>query len=302
MNLTQLMMTPQNIEQLARQFDLTQGQAQEAMAALLPAFSAGLKRNAQTSQQAAQFVEALASGRHARFAEDPAEATTRAGIAEGNGILSHIFRSPDVRRQVASYAAANSGIGQAVLKQMLPVIASMVMGALFKGATGGRSGGNLGKTLGQAAGGGILGTLIEGLAGGLIAGGKQAMPTGRGSSGGLGLEDLLGSVLGGGAATRRKRPSTTSRTRSAPRSGSGSGGLEDLLGDIFAPRPRAARPRSTKPAGQAMPPARQPRAPRRPRGEGGLGSIFGDMLEPGPSTDATYQRKTRTVIDDLLGN
>ena len=56
-------------------------------------------------------------------------------MAEGNGILGHLFGSKDLSRAVASQAAQATGIGQQVLQQMLPVIASMIMGGLFKQST-----------------------------------------------------------------------------------------------------------------------------------------------------------------------
>ena len=73
-------------------------------------------------------------------------------IADGNGILGHIFGSKDVSRQVASQVASQTGIGEGVLKAMLPVVAAMMMGALSKrmsqpaavGADTGLGGGLLG--------------------------------------------------------------------------------------------------------------------------------------------------------------
>ena len=56
-------------------------------------------------------------------------------MAEGNGILGHLFGSKELSRAVAAQAAQATGIGQEMLKQMLPVIASMIMGGLFKQST-----------------------------------------------------------------------------------------------------------------------------------------------------------------------
>ena len=49
--------------------------------------------------------------------------------------FGHLFGSKDLSRAVASQAAQATGIGQQVLQQMLPVIASMIMGGLFKQST-----------------------------------------------------------------------------------------------------------------------------------------------------------------------
>ena len=140
----------QAVELMARQYNLSQQQAQLAMEALMPAFSQGLKRNASDPYGVAGFLQALSTGQHARYYEDASRAFSPEGMAEGNGILGHLFGSKELSRAVAAQAAQATGIGQQVLQQMLPVIASMVMGGLFKQSTnqmpgaqaGGLGGGN----------------------------------------------------------------------------------------------------------------------------------------------------------------
>ncbi len=77
---------------------------------------------------------------------------------DGNGILGHILGSKDVSRQVAAEASAKTGISDSVLKQMLPAVAALAMGALSKNASSSASAPSaLG--LGAGSGGGILGML-----------------------------------------------------------------------------------------------------------------------------------------------
>ncbi len=57
------------MELLARQFNLSQQQAQLAVEALLPAFSQGLKRNAANPADLGGFLNAMASGNHAKYFE-----------------------------------------------------------------------------------------------------------------------------------------------------------------------------------------------------------------------------------------
>ena len=80
-------------------------------------------------------MTAMASGQHAKYFEDAARAFSPQGVDEGNGILGHLFGSKDLSRAVASQAAQATGLSQQVLQQMLPAIASMVMGGLFKQTT-----------------------------------------------------------------------------------------------------------------------------------------------------------------------
>ncbi|MDH6230295.1 hypothetical protein M2281_000867 [Mesorhizobium soli] len=124
------------MEALARQFNLSMQQTQAAVEALLPAFSQGLKQNTSDPYGVGAFLQAMTSGQHAKYFDDPSHAFTPAGMAEGNGILGHLFGSKDLSKAVAANAAAASGVSQEVLKQMLPVIASMLMGGLFRQSTG----------------------------------------------------------------------------------------------------------------------------------------------------------------------
>jgi hypothetical protein len=134
-----MFMNAQNGEALSKmagQFGLTQKQTEEALAALMPAFSTGLKRNAADPMGVGSFLQALAGGSHAKYFEDMTKAFSPAGIDEGNGILGHLFGSKDVSRAVAAQAAQATGMGQEIFKQMLPVIASTMMGGLYKQSTG----------------------------------------------------------------------------------------------------------------------------------------------------------------------
>ena len=135
LSLYDMMMQAQNgnaAEVMARQFGLAQEQATKAVAALMPAFSEGFKRNASNPYDMAAFMKALTTGDHAKYFEDMGKAFTPQGLAEGNGILGHLFGNKDVSRAIAAQAAQMTGIGQEIYKQMLPVMASALMGGLFK--------------------------------------------------------------------------------------------------------------------------------------------------------------------------
>ena len=135
LSLYDMMMQAQNgnaVETMARQFGLAQEQATKAVAALMPAFSEGFKRNANNPYDLAAFMTALTTGEHAKYFEDMSKAFTPQGLAEGNGILGHIFGNKDVSRAIAAQAAQVTGIGQEIYKQMLPAMASTLMGGIFK--------------------------------------------------------------------------------------------------------------------------------------------------------------------------
>ncbi|MDM9623836.1 DUF937 domain-containing protein [Rhizobium sp. S96] len=134
-----MMMQAQNgaaMDAVSRQFNLAQEQATKAMAALMPAFSAGLKRSTSNPYDFMGLMQAVASGNYARYFEDMSRAFTPQGISDGNNILAQLFGSKEVSRAVAAQAAQMTGIGQEIYKQMLPVMAGTLMGGLFKQSMG----------------------------------------------------------------------------------------------------------------------------------------------------------------------
>lgn len=134
-----MMLRAQNgtaMESMASQFNLAQEQVTKAMAALMPAFSSGFKRNTANPYDFSSLIGAMASGGYAKYFEDMSKAFTPQGIADGNQVLEKLFGSKDVSRAIAAQAAQFTGVGQEVLKQMLPVMADAIMGGLFKQTTG----------------------------------------------------------------------------------------------------------------------------------------------------------------------
>lgn len=300
------------VDRIADQYGLSRDETVRAIEALVPAFSAGLQRNTRDVGGQASLLQALGSGRHPRYVENPDLAFGDEGLSEGRGILGHVFGNRDVSRGVAAQAAARTGLSEGLLKKLLPALAPIILGALVKGLTGrsggrsgGGSGGSLGSAIGDAAGGGLLGSILGSLADGFLSGGGSAMggrtrraPTGqrrrtrRTAERGGGLEDLIGDVLGGalggslggglggGSANRRVEP-TTPRRRETPRR---QRRTRDPLDEFFADRP-----------------TRQRRVPQGRQGGRGNDNIFGDAIAPGGRTDRSYQREVGSVFDQLLG-
>jgi hypothetical protein len=202
MNLFEMMQAAQGgnaMNNLANQFNLTPGQTQNAVEALLPALSIGLQRQTQSPDLFSSLAGMMMNGQHAAAFDADGDGIPDHLQQGGNDVLTQLFGSKQVTRAVAAQAEAASGVGAAILKQMLPVIASMVMGGLFKSAS------NQGL-------GGILGQL----AGGMMGGGQQQNNMQAGNNP---LGDLLGGLLGGSAAGRTQ--------------GGGMGGMPGGLGDII---------------------------------------------------------------------
>ncbi|MGI9511873.1 MAG: DUF937 domain-containing protein [Anderseniella sp.] len=223
MNIVEIIARSHNghgLDVLGRQFGLSREQTLAAVAELAPMVTSGVRRNTREPDGMVSLFEALSGGRHERYLEDDAAVEYDRVKNDGNAILGHLFGRKEVSREVAMQAAGTTGIGSAILKKMLPIIASMVMGAIFKRMTGGASAPAPRGGSGGSQGGG-LGDII----GDILGGGRKPQP--RGGQGG-GLEDILGDILGGGSS-RRRSPAPQPQQR-APSPG---GGLDDLLRDIL---------------------------------------------------------------------
>ena len=137
MNLLQAILNAQGggtVKQLAQNFGLGEDQTVSALSNLIPALSQGLMRNTSSSDGLQGLLSALGSGNHQRYIDDPSTLDQQDTVQDGNGILGHLLGSKDVSRQVARQASAQTGVGEDILKKMLPVVATMVMGSLSKQA------------------------------------------------------------------------------------------------------------------------------------------------------------------------
>ena len=228
---------------LGREFNLTPEQTQSAVAALLPAISAGLKQSTSSVDGLGNLFALMGQQKDLPALYDDAKmALSPDGLAAGNLALSVIFGSPEVREGVVDQAQKFSGVSSSILEKLLPALAGIVVSGLM------RSGSSVSTPLGAQAAlspfgaGGGLGDILGQVFGRVLTGSGS----GPSSSGGAGpLGDILGQVFGrtsGGSAPQ------------SPSSG-GAGEIGDILGQISerVDRDRGARPRGLLlrlPAGQ----------------------------------------------------
>lgn len=140
------------VKQLSKQFNLGEGQIAEVLEQVVPALGGGMQRNAQQSGGLDSLLGALQKGNHADYLDNPAKLADSSAQAEGNGILGHLLGSKDVSRALAGKASANTGVSDGIIKQMLPMVASLAMGAVGKqqqAAPQASSSGGLGDLLGN---------------------------------------------------------------------------------------------------------------------------------------------------------
>ena len=161
----------ESIGQLAGAVGLGSKDTSSVVAALAPALMRGLQKNTTSDDGLAGLRQALETGGHDRYIDDPSLMGSDDTRSDGNNILGHIFGSKDVSRNVAAAAAKETGVDASLIKKALPLLASLAMGAMAKKSSGGR---DLGPSV-QSGGLGPLGDLIG------LGGGSKS-----------GLDDILG--------------------------------------------------------------------------------------------------------------
>jgi hypothetical protein len=120
------------IAAMAAKVGITPEQAESAVAALVPAVTGGMAKQAQAGN--GSLVDQLA-GMAAAYT---GSAAGDGAVAQGNEILGNIFGSKDVSRAVAAQAAGKTGIDAGALAALLPMVATMAASAL--GGCAGRCG------------------------------------------------------------------------------------------------------------------------------------------------------------------
>ncbi|TGS09535.1 DUF937 domain-containing protein [Mesorhizobium sp. M2E.F.Ca.ET.209.01.1.1] len=283
------------MQALAQQYGLSMQQTQAAVQALLPAFSQGLQRNTADPYGMGAFMTAMASGQHVKYFEDATRAFSPQGIDEGNGILGHLFGSKDLSRAVANQAAQATGLSQQVLQQMLPAMASMMMGGLFKQTNNQLTGGQM-----QAFGGSgnPLGEIIEQMMrqGGLAPAPQTRQAPAPNPYGENPLGKVLQDMFGGGAQSQGQPQQTQSPYGDNPlgkifeemlRQGGGGFGVP---GGQPAPQPQQRQPQQSAPQPQTNPSGR----PRNP-----FDDIFGKMFETGAQQRDEYEKSVGTIFDQF---
>jgi hypothetical protein len=285
------------MNQLAAQFGLSPEQVQAATEALLPAFSIGLKRHTADPMGMGGFLSALASGQHGKYFENMGQAFNPAGMQDGNAILGHLFGSKDVSRAVAAQAAQATGIGQEILKQMLPVLATTLMGGMFK-----QSSGTL-NAAGMGADGNIFGKVIEEMM--RQSGGQRQAPQEEAAPADPMADNPLGKILqdmfGGGQAAPQQQQNPMgdnplgqileqltkgAQGRGIPQGGQnpmGDNPLGQILEGMFGGQARQAEPEQQT--------RRQPSNP--------MGDALNDMFKTGRQTQETYQKGLESIFDQM---
>ncbi len=199
------------IGEIAKQLGVSEADASVAVAAALPSLVKGLEANAQDPAGAASLLSALSSKDDSLLAGG----INLGGVdvEDGAKIVSHIFGKNTDKVATKLGGIGDGALSSDLMKKLMAILAPIVLAWVVKNVLGkATSGGGLGDILGQVVTG-ALGGAGESTTSGKSKStkSKKAEPAGGGlgdilgsvlggssSSGGLGLDGLLGGLLGGG--------------------------------------------------------------------------------------------------------
>lgn len=123
-------------DNLARAYGMSPQQLRAMTAALTPAFAQAFQRQAATDEGARRFADLFQTESYARAFEAQAAALDPSARGAGEDALGAFFGSKDVSRAVAAQASAASGVQAQIIRQVLPILASILMGGFMKAAQG----------------------------------------------------------------------------------------------------------------------------------------------------------------------
>lgn len=118
----------------------------------------GIQHGTSSDDGLSSFRDALQSGNHGRYIDDPSVLRTKDAHQDGMDILSHIFGDHKVNRNVAANASNHTGIDTSIIENALPMVASLIMAAMSKHSNQGQ---DLGRTASHESALGSLASLFD---------------------------------------------------------------------------------------------------------------------------------------------
>ena len=206
------------IDQIAQQVDAQPQEVEQAASAVLPALLGGLQANA-SGGGADSLLDAL--GQHDNDLLQGGIDVSQINTDDGAAIASHIFGGHEdaVVNQLGGLGASSgSGVGDALIKKLIPILAPIVLSYIANqvfgkmGQSGGTSSVPTSPSLPTPSGGsaneggpGSLQDMLQNVLGQAVGGGQaapqqtqQQAPQQGLPSGGSIITDILGGLLGGG--------------------------------------------------------------------------------------------------------
>jgi hypothetical protein len=133
--------------EIGQAYGLSADQTQSLLTSVLPEFSRRIERNTLSRGGLADMVASMGDPTIRAALDNPAALTSPQLRTAGIGILDQVLGSKDKSRALAARAAQSTGLSEIIIKQLLPILAAMIMGGMAKSG-----GGSLGDILSKIPG------------------------------------------------------------------------------------------------------------------------------------------------------
>jgi hypothetical protein len=174
------------IQQIAAQLGADEGEVTNVIHTLVPTLLGSVQHNVQSGDIDSSKLESAVTTQAASGLLDGGVSVDQVDQNEGNKLVANIFGGND-SNQVAS-ALSGGGVGSSdLIKKLLPILAPIVLAYIGKQLTNRGGAAAPAQPQAQASGGGGIGDVLGSILGGAGGGG-----------GNNALGSILGSVLGGG--------------------------------------------------------------------------------------------------------
>jgi hypothetical protein len=117
------------VANLAAQAGVDRSAAEQGLRALLPELGRAIRRTGEGGARTPALEAALRDERYARYLDDPAALGEPAAAADGERVLAEVLGAED-REELVRRTAAQIGRGEAGMRKLLPLVATLAMAAL----------------------------------------------------------------------------------------------------------------------------------------------------------------------------
>ncbi len=126
---------PQIAKSIAKQIGIDAGDAGSVIGQLAPILVGSAKKNLQSDKDSGGLLDQISNSQFEEMIDKPDEALQRGDIINiGNDILGELTGSKENSRKVARHVEQETGISSDIIKQMLPMLAPLIIGAFTKKA------------------------------------------------------------------------------------------------------------------------------------------------------------------------
>jgi hypothetical protein len=187
------------VQDIAKKIGADEGEVNNAIRTLVPALVGGVAENVQADQIDSSDLESAVAQQGASGLLDGGVSVDQVDEKQGDQYVAKIFGGND-SGAVASALAGQGAGGNDLIKQLLPILAPIVLAYIGKQLTKGSAPAEAEQGTGGGGGlGDILGNILGGAGGGGGGGGNNPLGSILGSvlGGGGGQSNPIGEILGG---------------------------------------------------------------------------------------------------------